>query len=191
MTERYRVEPTGCGFWPFRVVAGDGTRELFIGHSRSCERVAAELITAFRDGEFVGKRDYDALHAEAEALRGLTPELPPRPPEGAGLPRYGLRRNGPSQPLSVPMDDGYWTPWHLAEALRAENEQLRDSTKRIDAYWQSELRDCRNERDTLTAELEAARGLLREVRHRCQLPDWARSQIDNLTAAHRQAQRQA
>lgn len=111
------------------------------------------------DGErkVVLATDYDALHAEAEALRGLTPELPPRPPEGAGLPRYGLRWNGPSQPLSVPMDDGYWTPWHLAEALRAENEQLRDSTKRIDAYWQSELRDCRNERDLLTAELEALR----------------------------------
>lgn len=69
--------------------------------------------------------DYDALHAEAKALRGLTPELPPRPPEGAGLPRYGLRWNGPAQPLSVPMDDGYWTPWHLAEALRAENARLR------------------------------------------------------------------
>lgn len=69
--------------------------------------------------------DYDALHAEAEALRGLTPELPPRPPEGAGLPRYGLRWNGPAQPLSVPIDDGYWTPWHLAEALRAENAKLR------------------------------------------------------------------
>lgn len=41
------------------------------------------------------------------------------------------------------------------EAMRAENEQLRDGTKRIDAYWQSELRDCRNERDALAAELEA------------------------------------
>ena len=69
MTERYRVEPTGCGFWPFRVVAGDGTRELFIGHRNSCERVAAELTTAFRDGEFVGKGDYDALRAENGRLR--------------------------------------------------------------------------------------------------------------------------
>ncbi len=77
------------------------------------------------DGALVRHSDYDALHAEAEALRGLTPELPPRPPEGAGLPRYGLRWNGPAQPLSVPMDDGYWTPWHLAEALRAENAKLR------------------------------------------------------------------
>lgn len=69
MTERYRVEPTGRGFWPFCVVAGDGTLELFIGHRKSCEQVAAELTTAFMDGEFVGKRDYDALHADAEALR--------------------------------------------------------------------------------------------------------------------------
>jgi hypothetical protein len=43
-----------------------------------------------------------------------TPCLPPRPPEGEGLPRYGIQWNGPKSPLSVVMDDGYWTPWHLA-----------------------------------------------------------------------------
>lgn len=60
----------------------------------------------------------EQLHAECETLRGLVPELPPRPPEGDGLPRYGLRWNGPGQPLTVPMDDGYWTPWHLADSAR-------------------------------------------------------------------------
>jgi hypothetical protein len=59
---------------------------------------------------------FGQLRAECEKLRGLTPEPPPRPPEGQGLPRYGLRWTGPGIPLSVPMDDGYWTPWHLAEA---------------------------------------------------------------------------
>jgi hypothetical protein len=44
------------------------------------------------------------------------PVLPPYPPEGKGIPRYGLQWNGPTNPLSVPMDDGYWTPWHLASA---------------------------------------------------------------------------
>ncbi|MDH1104788.1 hypothetical protein N5C55_02710 [Pseudomonas otitidis] len=59
---RYRVEPTGRGFWPYCVMAGDGTRELFVGHKKSCERVAAELETAYRDGEFVGGQ----LRAELE-----------------------------------------------------------------------------------------------------------------------------
>jgi len=64
----------------------------------------------------------DALRAEVEVeveveeLRGIKPDFPPRPPDGDGLPRYGLRWNGPQQPVSVPMDDGYWTPWHLANS---------------------------------------------------------------------------
>lgn len=54
--ERYRVEPTGRGFWPFCVRAGSGERELFIGHRKMCEQVAAELATAFEDGKFVAAR---------------------------------------------------------------------------------------------------------------------------------------
>lgn len=50
----------------------------------------------------------------------LKPELPPYPhgtPVHQGeLPRYGLKWNGPDQPLAVPMADGYWTPWHIAAA---------------------------------------------------------------------------
>lgn len=66
---RYRVEPTGRGFWPYCVRAGDGTRELFVGHKKSCERVAAELATAFSDGEFVGGQGCDALLAERDQFR--------------------------------------------------------------------------------------------------------------------------
>ena len=84
-------------------------------------RLAFELMPS----EYVSASDYDALRAENEHIHGLMPEPPPRPPEGNGLPRYGLRWNGPSQPLSVPMDDGYWTPWHLANDLRAELQELR------------------------------------------------------------------
>jgi hypothetical protein len=58
-----------------------------------------------------------AAEQEVERLRGIQPELPPRPPAGEGLPRYGLRWNGPTQPVVVPMDDGYWTPFHLAAHL--------------------------------------------------------------------------
>jgi len=68
-------------------------------------------------------RERDELRNENERLRGLAPELPPRAPEGDGLPRYGLRWSGPDQPLAVPMVDGYWTPWHLAEGVRKELEE--------------------------------------------------------------------
>jgi hypothetical protein len=61
------------------------------------------------------------LQAECELLRGLKPEAPPYPPEGEGLPRYGIRWNGPGVPLGVPMDDGYWTPWHLAARATAHS----------------------------------------------------------------------
>ena len=60
----------------------------------------------------------EELRAQLERLRGITPELPPRSPEGEGLPRYGIRWNGPTEPLAVPMDDGCWTPWHLAVQRR-------------------------------------------------------------------------
>lgn len=64
-----------------------------------------------------------ALIADNERLRGLKPALPPRPPEGAGLPRYGLRWNGPAIPLAVQMHDGYWTPWHLADQAKNSSGQ--------------------------------------------------------------------
>lgn len=52
-TQRYRVEKRGRGFWPYCVLAGNGTRELFVGHYSDCQRVASELETAYRDGIFV------------------------------------------------------------------------------------------------------------------------------------------
>jgi len=52
-----------------------------------------------------------ALLAEIDRLAGARPDAPPRPPEGEGLPRYGLRWNGPTSPITVPMPDGYWTPY--------------------------------------------------------------------------------
>lgn len=68
-----------------------------------------------------------SLLTEIEMLIGLRPEWPPRPPNGEGLPRYGLRWNGPQQPLAVPMADGYWTPWHLAERLREDRDGLLEA----------------------------------------------------------------
>ena len=89
-----------------------------------------------------------ALFAEIDQLKGLIPEWPPRPPRGEGLPRYGVRWNGPQQPLAVPMEDGYWTPWHLAAQYKAENESLRQALQAITAQVDGNIRptvlDCVN-----------------------------------------------
>ncbi|KKB80828.1 hypothetical protein VW35_01055 [Devosia soli] len=90
----------------------DYTGEMIVRHSTPRYEVHCEVL-------------YDAAtlistqQQEIERLRGLQPEFPPYPPEGDGLPRFGLRWNGPSQPLTVPMEDGYWTPYHLASLYRS------------------------------------------------------------------------
>ena len=56
---------------------------------------------------------------------------------GGGLPRYGLRWDGPDQPVAVPMDDGYWTPFHLASAAAAvAADDLRASEASASRGWQ-------------------------------------------------------
>lgn len=87
-------------------------REQLADNTAACA-AANEYCQTVGIGQ-IGSSAIQALIDDHRRLRGITPALPPFPPEGAGLPRYGLRWNGPEQPLSVPMDDGYWTPWHLA-----------------------------------------------------------------------------
>lgn len=93
---------------------------------------AEQLMSEHSGAEFdpipaipVAASDVLALLAEIDQLKGIQPGFPPRPPEDEGLPRYGLRWNGPQQPLATPMDDGYWTPWHLADELRKDAERYR------------------------------------------------------------------
>lgn len=93
---------------------GEHFKETVVEHRPGIDRLPVGT-------ELIDRAHFTRLQAEISALRGLTPALPPRPPEGHGLPRYGLRWNGPSQPLAVPMEDGYWTPWHLADQLRTKN----------------------------------------------------------------------
>lgn len=104
----------------------------------------------------------EKLHQEVEALQGIQPEMPPMPPNGKGLPRYGVRWNGPTQPLSVPKDDGYWTPWHLAQA---ECEKLRSLLRHaqpiIRAHAEAShmldgFRPKRNQWDELVEAIDAA-----------------------------------
>lgn len=110
------------------MLTDDGYRQLMKHAKRLAQEGHGELAQHLRDAI--------DLRAEVEALRGITPELPPRQPEGGGLPRYGLRYNGQSMPVSVPMNDGYWTPYHLAIA---EVEALR-----ADALKQVDCRQCKH-----------------------------------------------
>jgi hypothetical protein len=75
------------------------------------------------------EQERDEARAEVERLRGVTPALPPFPPEGYDAPRYGIRWNGPTEPITVPMEDGYWTPWHLADIAIAKVERERDEAR--------------------------------------------------------------
>lgn len=93
----------------------------------ACNADFAKFMVAAREGVL-------ALIAENEQLKGLRPSLPPRPPEGDGLPRFGLRWNGPGNPLAVSMDDGYWTPWHLAEQLR-QWQPMETCPKHVDVLF--------------------------------------------------------
>lgn len=130
------------------------------------EQIALSIKFDPMDPQGMHNRFVNAImEAVAEATAGLKPEVPPRPPEGDGLPRYGLRWNGPTEPLPVPMADGYWTPWHLAERYRARLETAGHA--HLDgAHWREKVDGCllcdaMTERETLrarVAELEAARG---------------------------------
>lgn len=62
------------------------------------------------------------LLVRQQALASV-PAFPPRPPvtkghnNPTGLTRWGIQWNGPEQAIALPMDDGYWTPWHVADEL--------------------------------------------------------------------------
>ena len=102
------------------------TPQEIIEQLRKDAKEIAKFPGVGRDaGELVNKRA-DEMEAALDAW--LKPDFPPFPPEGEGLPRYGLRWNGPQQPLSVPMEDGYWTPWHLAVRLNCPTQATDRAT---------------------------------------------------------------
>jgi hypothetical protein len=88
------------------------------GATLTADRLAA-IIREVDGGHSLGAA------ALAEAILGhpgigeaLPRPLPPRPPVEqieSDLVRYGVCWEGiPANPLLVPMEDGYWTPWHIA-----------------------------------------------------------------------------
>ena len=68
---RYRVEPTGRGFWPAVVKCGTGAMDIFIGTKKQAERVRQALQTACLDGAFMASNaaQQGALKSEQELLK--------------------------------------------------------------------------------------------------------------------------
>lgn len=74
------------------------------------------------------------------------------------IPRYGIKWNGAENPVVTKMNDGYWTPWHLA------NDAIMKLQIEVDvqSYWGLKWEAEHAEIDLLRAELENARGLVAE-----------------------------
>lgn len=126
----------------------------------------AERLNAFLDAPeqtpVVGAAQYWSENEQAlrdvckfEGLKGLVwqvvrdvqarqpkPVLPLRPPEGVGIPRYGLQRNGPQQPLAVELADGYWTPWHLAKRVADERLELLSGAEEVIGQFMPNASKC-------------------------------------------------
>ena len=66
ITSRYVVERRASGFWPYCVRAVGGTMEIFIGHKRQCNIVAAALQTACLDGAYMMRVRAEAALAQPE-----------------------------------------------------------------------------------------------------------------------------
>lgn len=96
---------------------------LFYGSDSRLSALRAEVRSAQpTKSEVIAERD--AARAEVEKLRGIKPTI--RHGDGSKGTRFGIRWNGPQSPLAVPMDDGYWTPWHVAQAELAAVKRQRD-----------------------------------------------------------------
>ncbi len=150
---RTECEQSGPLHWRDRpaLMAENDRLRAEVGERRNTERQWLEIVnaawaevpeplrvesSAVNDPRHPLVMAVERMRAEVEALRGLRPETPERPPHSndsryqhPALKRYGLRWNGPGEPVSVPMEDGYWTPFHAAlaevEALRADAGRYR------------------------------------------------------------------
>lgn len=112
-------------------------------------------------GKLVRHDDYDALHAEAEALQQKLAAFEELHGGELGLPRegwpaYHKRKMDTMRDLHLGRIDRLEKE---AEALRAENGRLQADRDRANQYANQKSVEC----NTLSSQLEAARGLLLEA----------------------------
>ncbi len=84
----------------------------------------------------------------------MTPDQPNQPAPATELTRYGIRWAAPNLPISTPMPDGYWTPWHIAqERIHADEERHKEKA----LFLQTQVWDLDARCSELRAELAASR----------------------------------
>lgn len=66
----------------------------------------------------------------------------PQPAQGEheqpALERYGIEWRGPHMPIALPMPDGYWTPWHIAEAALKQRTSERQTNAIENAFYEAQ-----------------------------------------------------
>lgn len=147
---RYRVEKTGRGFWPYCVRAGDGTREVFVGHQKQCAVVAAELETAFEDGKFVSCISPSPAGVDGLELKRYWHN-----------PKLGFCELDPKYFDDEPGYVAYGDAQAIIDGLRGENERIRLNI----AEYNEAISCYQSERDQQAQRIGELEGLLREVRN--------------------------
>ena len=105
----------------------------------------AELIDALEGGIPAERLRMSPLADRARALL----DQPVADGEVAELQRWGVDHGAqPGRPLLSPMEDGYWTPWHIAadllQRLASDNAGLEAAAESL--YWSNlSLLDSQND----------------------------------------------
>ena len=118
-----------------------------------CAELHKELEKRCDLSHYVNTPEEDQLlDRSAAALRAALAQPTPQPPadgEVAELQRWGVDHGAqPGRPLLSPMEDGYWTPWHIAadllQRLASDNAGLEAAAESL--YWSNlSLLDSQND----------------------------------------------
>jgi len=107
----------------FRAMRFNDNKHLGLGDVRLTLWEQEQIEKEFADLEArlaTAEAEVVRLRGQVAALKGRVPDLPVVFRRGDPLPRFGIRWSSPTEPICVPMDDGYWTVWHYADAALAE-----------------------------------------------------------------------
>jgi hypothetical protein len=111
--------------------------------------MCAELLRSLENYPVQPSRDRDLCVRARALLAQPVAEEPPADGEVAELQRWGVDHGAqPGRPLLSPMEDGYWTPWHIAadllQRLASDNAGLEAAAESL--FWDNlSLLDSQND----------------------------------------------